>query len=158
MSPTLRPRLAYALVAAALAFAAGAPAVAQEISRTTFSAQDPDPDCSENNDACRFEMGPVPAGHRWELRQVACANLLQSTAGTEVATLSMVGPGNITLSRFALVPTKLTENRFAISQRVSIPILNRTIVRIVISTGGLTVIGGGAYCTISGDDVVEPQP
>jgi hypothetical protein len=61
-------------------------------------------------------------------------------------------------NRFDLLPVKLTENRFAISQRVSIPILNRTIVRIVISTGGPTVIGNGAYCTISGDDVVVPQP
>ena len=146
------------LLAAALALTVAGSAAAQQSSGTPFSADDLDQECTANNDACRFEIGPVPPGHRWDLRQVACANFLQSTAGTEAATLFIVGPGNNTLRRFALIPVKLTESRFAISQRVAIPIPNRTIVRIVISTEGQTVIGGGAYCTISGDDVVEPQP
>jgi hypothetical protein len=145
------------IVAALVPTGVAAPAAAQEISRAPFSAEDLDPECSSANTACLFEMGPVPAGHRWELRQVACDSTLQSTAGAEIATLSMVGPGNTTLRRFALTPVKLTGNRFAISQRVAIAILNRTIVRINIQTDG-ALIAGGAYCTISGDDVEVPQP
>jgi hypothetical protein len=147
------------LASLALATPATSPAAAQETSRTPFSAEDLEQECNANDTACRFEIGPVPPGHVWELRQVACENVLQSAGAAEIATLSMVGPGNNTLRRFSLLPVKLSENRFAISQRVTIPIQNRTIVRIVISTGSSNVvIGDRAYCTISGDDVEVAQP
>lgn len=147
-------RLSIAALALGGGLAAG-PTAAQQAS--PFSVEDTAPVCSNTATGtfCTYEVGPVPAGKRWQLYMVACRNNLINSAATEIASLKITGPNGGVLFDFPILPVKLTSNGFTISQLISVPaVANRKVQVTITSFNGVMVANGlGTFCTLSGDQI-----
>ena len=148
-----RFRLSIAILGLCGGLAAGPAAAAS----SPFSVEDVTPVCEDTTGGslCTYEVGPVPAGKRWQLYMVACRNNLVNTTGTEIATLSIVSPNGVVGRNFPILPVKLTGNGFTVSQLISVPAAENRTVRVTIQSFGAKIVanGLGTYCTLSGDQV-----
>ena len=120
-----------------------------------FTRTDVDADCSNDGMVCTLEIGPVPAGHRWVLDQVACHISLTSSTATQIVTLSTVRANGQTVAGFALVPQKLTDGIFSVSQRFAIPVPGAGKVSIRIQSFGDEIVTD-PFCTLAGHVVALP--
>ena len=138
----------------AVPLAAG-PAAAQEV---PFIKEADPATCTGFSIVCRAKFDAVPAGHRWDVTNVACRNnLLNPDVSRENVDLEIRGAGGALVVRSPLLPVNTTNsNVWVVGQEVFVPVTQNRHVEIGVQSFGGAIVAGIVACTISGNNVTLP--
>ena len=142
------------LMATVVPLAAG-PVAAQEV--PFIKAANPTT-CTGLSTVCTAKFDGVPAGHRWDVTNVACRNNLTSPdVSRESVDLEIRGSGGALVVRSPLLPVNTTNsNVWVVGQEVFAPVSQNKHVEIVVQSFGGAIVAGIVACTISGNNVTLP--
>lgn len=147
-------------IAAVAAMLATGPAAAQTAAPFAQTVNGTGCDNTPPTVGCTVVFSNVGAKHRWDVTHVTCRSVLVPTGAEdaqESVELNVINPPSTVVHRYFLIPVKISNANFVVSEEIFAPIAAGRHAEIQVSvfqgqfTGGLP-----PTCTISGQNVTLP--